>query len=118
MILNLRTGDMGIKIKKNIQVNHRGRGYIHITWKSNYKSYTDYHQLKHNDYTKDFVEIPELLEELPYSLEASFHFWYKNKINNICDLGDSEDIIKRVSRKVNGGLNGINDRILKFKKNK
>jgi type VI secretion system secreted protein VgrG len=106
----------GYTNKENVKVNHRGRGYIHITWKTNYESYTEYYQKKHNDITKDFVETPDLLEQLPYSLEASFHFWYKNNINSLADRGSLNSHIKKVTKKVNGGYNGLTDRETKFSK--
>ncbi|WP_324172521.1 type VI secretion system tip protein TssI/VgrG [Sulfurimonas sp.] len=106
----------GYTNKENVKVNHRGRGYIHITWKTNYQSYTEYYQKKHNDITKNFVETPDLLEQLPYSLEASFHFWYKNNINSLADSGSLSSHIKKVTKKVNGGYNGLADREKKFTK--
>ena len=92
-------------------VNHRGRGYIHITWKNNYEAYTNYYQKKYNDLTIDFVENPELLEILPYSLESSFHFWQSNNLNN---LADSASVIE-ITKKVNGGSEGLSKREKNFK---
>ncbi|NOR55456.1 MAG: LysM peptidoglycan-binding domain-containing protein [Sulfurovum sp.] len=116
-------------------VNHRGRGYIHLTWKSNYEMYTTYYQTKYNDLIKDFVETPDLLEETKYALESSFFFWdstckkrngivRKNVINKIIDdgklnlnssLADHNKIVTKVCKKINPGLRGLVDRKKKFK---
>jgi len=105
----------GYRNKQGILVNHRGRGYIHITWKANYQNYTNYYKNKHNDITIDFVETPELLEEMPYSLESSFFYWSHANINSLADKGAEKSNIIDVSKKVNGGLNGIDDRMKRFK---
>ncbi|WP_428740041.1 hypothetical protein, partial [Sulfurimonas sp.] len=102
----------GAKNKKGNQVNYRGRGYIHITWKENYQSYTNYYQAKHNDTTKDFVETPELLEQFPYALEASFNFWKQNNLHTLSDTKTVRDI----TLIVNGGLEGLSNRKNNFKK--
>jgi putative chitinase len=43
-------------------------------------------------------------------------FWDVNKLNIIADKGKSDDIVSLITRRVNGGLNGIEDRIQKFNK--
>ena len=81
---------------------YRGRGYIQLTGKNNYKKF-------------DIQKPHELLDEW-LNWIVCFEFWQKNKIDSLCDdnfsdLSDKE--IKRITRKINGGYNGYNDRIQK-----
>ena len=49
-------------------------------------------------------------------------FWDKNNLNDLADLdngANGEDIVKKITRKVNGGYNGLDERVKfyqKFKK--
>lgn len=49
-----------------------------------------------------------------YPMDSAVWFFEVNKIWDICDKGAGEDVVKAVTRKVNGGLNGIADRLQKF----
>ncbi len=86
----------------------RGRGYIQLTGKDNYRLFGEYIK-------KDLIKNPELVSE-EYALRSAAWFFSRNKINIISDRGTSLDVIKSVTRKVNGGLNGLNDRISEFEK--
>lgn len=78
---------------------YRGRGFIQLTGKANYKAYSDYIGV-------DFVKNPDLVGEIPYSLDVAGWFWNKRNINAYADA----DNIKRVTKRVNGGYNGLDDR--------
>lgn len=92
------TGD-GFKFK--------GRGYIQLTGKQNYTEFSKY-------IGEDCVLNPDLVS-VKYPLESAAFFFTKNKLWAICDEGDSEDVIKKLTKRINGGFHGIDDRIKKFK---
>jgi predicted chitinase len=115
--------------KNNQQVDHRGRGYIHITWKGNYEAYTTYYQSEHNDTTIDFTETPKKLENMPYAMEAAFYYWHTrclgkenvgnkviedSKLTMDSSLSEHLKVVKKVTYAVNGGYNGLKDRKDKF----
>lgn len=83
----------------------RGRGYLQLTGRINYKAFGDYISV---DLTKD----PDLVAT-KYQLTSAAWFFEKNKLWQICDQGVSQDIVKQVSRRVNGGTIGLQDRISK-----
>jgi predicted chitinase len=86
---------------------YRGRGLIQLTGKSNYQSFTDCHNTKNPDDRRDFVANPDLLvSELNYAIESAFYFWDARDINQAAD----QDDVVEVTRRVNGGLNGLADR--------
>lgn len=85
---------------------YRGRGYLQLTGKSNYKAFSAF-------IGQDCVADPTLVANR-YPMDSAVWFFDVNKIWDICDRGAGEDVVKAVTRKVNGGLNGIADRLQKF----
>lgn len=83
---------------------YRGRGPIQLTGKDNYRAFA-------NDYFEDpqtLLDDPDLLiDHIPTSLLAAVWFWQKNNLNKEADAGD----IKTMTRKINGGFIGLEDRI-------
>jgi len=90
---------------------YRGRGMVQLTGKTNYSDFTKSHNLKFSHDRQDFVANPDLISTgLKYGIESAFFFWNTRNINEIAD----RDNIKEVTRKVNGGLNGLSDRKLRL----
>lgn len=85
---------------------YRGRGYIQLTGKDNYKQFTDYIK-------SDCVTDPNKVA-LVYPLTSALFFFTKNNIWSICDQGATPDIVRKVTLKVNGGTHGLEDRQKKF----
>lgn len=84
----------------------RGRGYIQLTGKSNYKQFSDFIK-------EDCVANPDLVAT-KYPLTSAAFFFNKNDLWRICDRGDSPDVVKAVTVRVNGGTHGLADRQQKF----
>ena len=82
----------------------RGRGALQLTGKDNYKAFSDY--LK----KPELMDTPNLVAE-DYSFDSALYFFDKNKLWDIADKGFSEDTIKLLSKRINGGINGLEDRI-------
>jgi putative chitinase len=78
---------------------YAGRGLIQVTGKTNYRACS---QALFGD--ERLVDHPQLLEEPRYAALSAAWFWKKNKLNSL-----SNDILAQ-TEKVNGGLNGIEDR--------
>ena len=87
---------------------YRGRGYIQLTGKSNYTNFTKF-------IGEDCVSNPDLVAN-KYPLASAAFFFDTNKLWSICDLGSSDDIVTKVTKRVNGGTHGLDDRLAKFKK--
>ena len=84
----------------------RGRGYIQLTGKVNYEAFGKF-------IGEDLVANPDLVAT-KYPLTSAGFFFNNNKLWAICDKGDSIDVVKEITKRVNGGLIGIDDRIQKF----
>jgi len=86
---------------------YRGRGLIQLTGKDNYAAFTQAHNARTPLDPQDFVARPDLLmSELNYAIESAFYYWDARTVNALADLDDLE----QVTRAVNGGLNGLEDR--------
>lgn len=86
----------------------RGRGYIQCTGKSNYAEFSDY-------IGENCVLNPDLIAT-KYPLSSAAFFFKKNNLWSICDMGSSLDVIKKLTKRINGGDIGLDDRVLKFNK--
>jgi putative chitinase len=85
----------------------RGRGYIQLTGKSNYTSFTKF-------IGEDCVSNPDLVAT-KYPLASAAFFFDSNKLWAICDKGADDATVTSVTKRVNGGTIGLADRIKHFK---
>ena len=84
----------------------RGRGYIQLTGKDNYKQFGAF-------VGEDLVANPDLVAT-KYPLTSAAFFFDKNKLWDICDKGDTPEVVTLVTKRVNGGTHGLEDRLNKF----
>jgi len=87
----------------------RGRGALQLTGKENYKAFSDY--LK----KPEIMTNPDLVATT-YSFESAMFFFEKNKLWSICDQGVNDAAITSITKRVNGGTIGLEDRLSKTKK--
>jgi putative chitinase len=81
----------------------RGRGALQLTGKDNYKAFSDYMK------KPEIMENPDLVAT-QYSFESAIFFFDKNKLWDICDKGVSKDTILSLTKRINGGTHGLEDR--------
>jgi putative chitinase len=84
----------------------RGRGYIQLTGHDNYKAFDAI-------VPEDILANPDLVAT-KYPLMSAAFFFNKNGIWSFCDKGAGNDIVTMVTKRVNGGTIGLDDRIAKF----
>jgi putative chitinase len=85
----------------------RGRGYIQLTGKNNYTNFSKF-------IGEDCVANPDLVAT-KYPLASAAFFFDSNKLWSICDKGSDDATVTAVTKRVNGGTIGINDRLKHFK---
>ena len=85
----------------------RGRGYIQLTGKDNYTKFTKF-------IGEDCVANPDLVAT-KYPLASAAFFFDSNKLWSICDKGADDATVTAVTKRVNGGVLGLKDRIEHFK---
>ena len=87
---------------------YRGRGPIQLTGKDNYTAFAA--DVKRPDVLKN----PDLVVgELAF--ESALWFFRKNGLLAIADKGVTDAIITQISKRVNGGTHGLDDRLKKTK---
>ena len=84
----------------------RGRGYIQLTGKSNYAAFA-------KAIGEDTVKNPDLVAT-HYPLASAAWFFSKNGLNDISDRGSDETTVTAVTRRINGGVIGLKDRLKHF----
>jgi putative chitinase len=87
---------------------YRGRGALQLTGKDNYLAFSKYCN------RPDVMTNPDLVAtELAF--ESAMFFFERNKLWAICDQGVTDAAILSISKKVNGGTHGLEDRKAKTK---
>lgn len=79
----------------------KGGGVIQLTGRANYQAFANY--------AKD----PRVMEgvnyvSVKYPFTSAGFWWFRNGMNTLCDRGAS---VKEVTKRVNGGYNGLGDRL-------
>lgn len=85
---------------------YKGAGYIQLTGRANYQDFCDY------------MGDPRIMEGVDYvantyPFSSAGYWWLSNKMNALCDGGASVEV---VTRRVNGGYNGLEDRKYYYKR--
>jgi len=87
----------------------RGRGFIQLTFRDNYRSFAS------------DMRVPEVMDdpslvETEYAFESAYWFFDKNGLFRMADNGIGTDNIKAITKRVNGGYHGLDDRIAQTQK--
>jgi putative chitinase len=87
----------------------RGRGFLQLTGHDNYKALSEYIN------RPDIMDNPDLVAgEL--AIESALWFFDRNKLWSICDQGITDSAILALTKRINGGTHGLEDRKMKTKK--
>ena len=79
---------------------YRGRGIMQITGRDNYKACGTALGL-------DLLVSPQLLEQPLHAFRSAGWFWKSRNLNEFADKDD----LRELTRRINGGFNGLDDRI-------
>ena len=81
-----------------------GRGLIQLTGKNNYTAFATSRNM-------DLASVPAYIETVSGAVDSACWFWTTNGLNQFADIAD----IENMTRRINGGLIGIEDRINRFR---
>lgn len=98
--------DLG-NLQKGDGARFPGRGLIQVTGRANYLECSM--ALFGDD---RLINKPELLEQPEYAAASAVWFWTKKGLNKLADASRITDM----TRKINGGLNGLQDRLSRWQK--
>ena len=85
---------------------YRGRGYIQLTGKDNYAAFS-------KAINEDCITNPDLVAS-KYPLASAAWFFHKNGLHKIADEGVTTEVVTKITKRVNGGVIGLEDRIKHF----
>ena len=85
---------------------YRGRGYIQLTGKQNYSFFDKV-------VPEDIIANPDLVAT-KYPLLSAAWFFHKNGLHKLADGGSSEAVVTQITKRVNGGVIGLADRLKHF----
>lgn len=88
----------------------RGRTGIQITGRANVKEFRNWIWAKVDSTAPDFVLGPDKMNVDPWEGLGPIWYWHTRGLNTYADDND----IENVTRKINGGLNGYADRLLRY----
>ena len=88
---------------------YRGRGALQLTGKDNYQALANFLD------KQEIMDDPDLVAD-EYAFESALFFFEKNHLWAICDQGVNDATITQISKKINGGTLGLDDRLEKTKK--
>lgn len=79
---------------------YKGRGVIQLTGRANYRNYGRALGI-------DFERNPDIVATPSIGMLVACKYWSDKGLNALADIGD----IQTITRRINGGLNGYNDRL-------
>jgi len=89
---------------------YKGRGPLQLTGKNNYRAFGKYIGRE-----QEILDNPDIVaNELGF--ESALWFFDANKLWSICDQGINDAAILQLTKRINGGTHGLDDRKLKTKK--
>jgi putative chitinase len=89
---------------------YKGRGPLQLTGKNNYRAFGRYIGRE-----QEILDNPDLVAtELGF--ESALWFFDANKLWSICDQGINDAAILALTKRINGGTHGLEDRKAKTKK--
>jgi putative chitinase len=94
---------------------YRGRGLIQVTGRFNYRAATARLRALMGDAVPDFEQQPEALELPRWACLSAGDYWHQHRLNALADSGSADDF-ERITRRINGGLNGQDDRLRRWRR--
>jgi putative chitinase len=81
----------------------RGRGFLQLTGRDNYSRFAADMDIG------SVMDNPDLVED-EYAFDTAVWFFKTNKLFNIADEGVTDEVIRQITKRVNGGTHGLADR--------
>ena len=93
----------------------KGRGLLQLTGRANYQAYA-----RSGFCTGNLMSRPELLSQSPGHTKSAMWFWWKSGLNQAADqdngIANGENVARSITRRINGGQNGIAQRLFFYRR--
>jgi len=88
---------------------YKGRGLIQCTGRANYRAFTQWMRAR-DPSCPDFEQTPDVVATFPWALHSAVWYWTTRGLNAFADADD----VDTITRRINGGTNGLADRKAKL----
>lgn len=95
--------------QKGDGVRFKGRGLLQLTGRANYQAYA-----RSKFCVGDLMSHPDWLAQFPGAVKSAMWYWWNRGLNAAADRDD----VTLITRKINGGLNGFEQRKLYLRRAK
>lgn len=104
----------------------RGRGLIQLTGRANYQTFLDHlftlPKSILDSSTDSSIHYPfgpleklaPLLSSPELAVRSACWYWQSRGLNEMADAGATDAVVEKITRKVNGGTNGLSQRLVYF----
>ncbi len=82
-----------------------GKGFLQLTGRDIYRAFAA------DMRAPEVMDDPDLVATSHYAMDTAYWFFDRNRLWPIADDGVNVDAIRRITRKINGGYHGIDDRV-------
>jgi putative chitinase len=83
---------------------YRGRGALQLTGRNNYQEFFD------RISRPDLIDTPDVVAD-EYAFQSARHFFKMNGLWSICNRGIDQNTVTELTKRINGGTNGLQHRI-------
>lgn len=81
--------------------SYRGRGFIQVTGRANYKAAAAKYQEVYGDKTVDFEKTPDLMAQFPYTVRSAVCYWLQHGLQKKADAGDKDADVDSITKVIN-----------------
>ena len=92
----------------------RGRGFIQVTFRSNYAALTTQYEKTYGANAADFVANPDQVASFPHSVRSAVCFWIQHGLPALADAGSSDANVDAITAVVNRSTNSYEQRRANF----
>ncbi|BDB26153.1 lytic transglycosylase domain-containing protein [Cupriavidus sp. P-10] len=89
---------------------YRGRGLKQLTGKANYQGFQNFYKTLWPQGSEDFVQNPDLVSEMRFSVRSVVCFWISNKLPEIADTGHGDSVVDKITAVINLHTDSYGDR--------
>jgi predicted chitinase len=82
-------------------ITYKGKGFMQLTWKNNYKAVNNILQIKTPDENIDIVTNPDSVLETKIGMLSAMGFWEWQKLNDKADNGATDSVVDSITAIVN-----------------
>ncbi|WP_423599662.1 glycoside hydrolase family 19 protein [Roseateles sp. MS654] len=95
--------------------SYRGRGFIQVTGRANYKAATTKYREVYGDKSVDFEISPDLMAQFPYTIRSAVCFWLQHNLHKKADAGDTDTDVNNITKVINLHTESYEQRRTHFK---